>query len=323
MPSIKTALLATAKMTLAGALIWGVAWAVGVFQLDGTVAESQADILSLEFIELSESAQFARGLEHLGHDEPQTLSINGNAVHFSMNTSKKRPDLLMREYQEEFVRQGINDRVWDGASARGNTDPMLVAAMMGSVVPLSVTNEYASMGGVLPGNGADTEDELVDLALEGRTTTELFKGHRHIEMFWDKHRRKSTVTASWADESFDYAKMVGEGDDLDVDPVVPACPGCTRLSRVRDLNSSRMYSNNIYSSSRNQQELLDYYRQTMSKKGWQETDSSTTFNAMTPYVRFRGDRAGLLQLTRGDQFLTILGYPDDSGKTTIHTVMSN
>lgn len=326
MPTLKPALLAAAKLGVAGAVILAIAWIAGVVQLDGQVRESQADILDFNPIKLSKSARFAGGLENLGHDEPQSFSINGNVVHFSVNHQKKRPEQLMKEYQEEFVRQGLNSKVWDDSNARGHTDEMFLDAITGAVVPIEVNDEYAAMGGVITGKEVDDEEALEEMANEPTPPNELFKGHQYVEMFWDRHRRKSTVTASWSDENFDYAKMVGGmGDsskDLDVDPIVPACPGCERLSRVRDLDPRRSYSSNSYGSPHARGDTLEFYRGAMQKRGWEETDSSIVLSSVRPYVSFEGDEAHLLQFSKGARFLTIMGFPDETGQTTVHTVMS-
>ncbi len=328
MRSLKSMLWVGAKLALSGALICAIAWVVAVYQPDGTVQDSQADILDLNFIHLSNSARFARGLQQLGHDRPQTFSINGNIVNFSVNHSRKRPLQLMKEYQEEFVHQGLQDTVWTADKAKQDGDKMMQEAMTGGVVPLNVSDDYVAMGGVLPKNDATDAQGLVDLARSRPKPPTIFKGHHWVEMFWDKYRRQTTVTASWSDEHFDYEKMfpgvaAKEGKDIDVDLDIPACPGCNRVSRVRDLNPMRTYSSNTYASTKHLDDTLDFYRRAMHRRGWTETESSQTFATLQPYVKFEGDGAHLLQLHRGKQFLTILAYPDANGHTTIHTVMSN
>jgi hypothetical protein len=326
MAKLNSTLIVSAKLAVAGTVICAIAWGFAVYQPDGTIKESQADILDLNFVELSSAARFGRGLEQLGHDEPQSFSINGNVMHFSVNHTRERPYELMRKYQEEFIHQDLNEKIWDSQTAKGHTDEMMYDAMTGSIVPLIVESEYVAMGGVTPANDARNDTELMGLALsQPETPGDVFKGHKWIEMFWDKYRRKTTVTASWSDENFDYGKAAGisENKDIDVDTEVPSCPGCSRLTRVRDLDPSRDYSSNVYATPKPQAETIDFYRTALRRRGWEETDSSRTLSTIQPYVKYTGDQATLLQMTRNNEFLTVLGFPDENGDTTVHTVMGN
>lgn len=327
MASFKSALKTLGKLALAGATICAIGWAVAVFEPDFSVQESQADILDMSFIRLSNSAKFARGLDNLGHDEPQSFSINGNVVHFSVNYSRKHPRELMKDYQEEFVRQGLNDKVWTDETARGTGNQMLLDGMTGGLVPTARRPgmDYVAMGGVIPANDATDEEGLLELGgSDDPDHRKVFKGHHFVEMFWDREKLRSTVTASWSDENFDYLKMIGakpaEGD-ADVDVEVPACPSCSRISRIRDLDPNRSYSSNVYAGTKSQVELMSFYRKAMIGRGWVETGSSTTFNAMRPYIEFQGDEASFLQFAKGNRFLTVVGYPRKDGKTVVHTVL--
>ncbi len=324
MASLKSTLTILGKLGLAGATICAIAGIVAVYQPDGTIQDSQADILDLSMIELSNSAKFASALDNLGHDDPQSFSINGNVVHFSVNYSRKHPRELFKDYQEEFVRQGLNDKVWTDETARGTGNQMLLDGMTGGVVPtIRRGDDYYAMGGVLPANDADDEEGLLDLGRSQNSEhRKVFKGHHFVEMFWDREKLRSTVTASWSDENFDYLKMIGaKNDDVDVDVEVPSCPSCSRISRVRDLDPGRSYSSNIYAGTKSQRELIDFYRTAMTQRGWLETEASSMFTKMRPYVEFQGDEASFLQFTKGGRFLTIVGYPGERGKTVVHTVL--
>jgi len=337
MNTTKSALAVGAKLGLAGLVICAVAWSVVVFQPDGTVSESEADILDLNFIHLSNSARFARGLKHLGHDSPQTFDINGNVVNFSTNFSRKSPEQLFKEYQDEFVHQGLNKKSWPLRDPSQDTEAQdaerIFAAMTGGVVPLISNENMIAMGGVLPTNDATDEEGMKELAsstnLEDR---KIFKGHHYIEMFWDKETHKSTVLASWSDENFDYRKMRDAYMAADapptpgvptsgnsVDTEVPACPGCSRINRVRDLDATRTYSSNVFVGERPQAELMDFYRNAMVRRGWQETEASENLNLALPYVEHKGSASTMLSFSQGERFLTILGYPGDDGRTQIHT----
>lgn len=325
MPSLKSSAVVAAKLALAGASIVGIAWVVGVYQPDGSVKESRADILDLSLIPRSEEARFNDALEHMGHDAPQTMSINGNVVHFSVATHRKRPVQLMKEYQEEFVYQGLNKHVYTGQNYDKYFNDFWVDGFTGGLVPQMVTEDYASLGGLQSADGIDDEKDLWNAAFDKPKPYEIFKGHRFVEMFWNKHTRRSTVTATWSDRNFDYRKMVPgnpEVSDLDVDTRVPACPGCTRLNSTNDLDPERNYGSNVYETGRSHRQTLEYYRDAMRRRGWIETDASLTFQAVREFVRFRGDDADMLQFTKNGEFLTITIFPSETGKTTVHTVIS-
>jgi hypothetical protein len=332
MGSLKTTLFLTGKLALAGAAICAIAWSFAVYQPDATVRESQADILDLSFIELSEGARFAKGLDKLGHDQPQTFDINGNVVNFSVNYSSKRPMQLAKEYQEEFVYQGLNDEVWEpGSTFHANPD-MQLEAMTGGIVPLQVSDNQAVLGGVSPAGDATTMEGLKRLNdSDDPDKQRVFTGHRVIRMLWDPQSLRSTVTATWGNDEFDYRKMMGSPDTskqntrdgLSVDTEVPACPSCSRVSRVRDLDSSREYSNNIFSGTHSKAKTIDFYRQAMPNRGWAETVSSRTFNATRPYIEFDGGEAGMVQFAKNARFLTVMSFPAPNGETIVHTTISD
>lgn len=332
MGSLKKTLLLTGKLALAGTIICGIAWTFAVYQPDGTVRQSQADILDLNLIELSETARFARGLDELGHDEPQTFDINGNVVNFSVNYSSKRPMQLAKEYQEEFVYQGLNDKVWEPGSTFQSHPGMHRAAMTGDIVPLKVTDTEAVLGGVTPAGEVNNDEDLMNLvSSDDYEEKKIFTGHRVIKMLWDPAKLRSTVTATWGDEEFDYRKMIGAADPskektgsgLSVDRDVPSCPGCSRINRVRDLDPSRDYSSNIFAGTRRQDETLDFYRRAMASRGWRETDASRTFSTAKPYIQFEGDEASMVEFAKNGRFLMVMGFPGPNGETLIHTTLSD
>jgi hypothetical protein len=324
--SIKSSAIIAGKLALAASSIVGIAWLVGVYQPDGTVQESQADILDLSLIERSEEMRFADGLDELDHDAPQSLSINGNVVHFSMARHRKRPEQLMKEYQEEFVYQGLNKHVYTPKNISEHSDDFWVDGFTGGLVPQMVTPDYASLGGLQSADGVDDKTDLMDKAIDRARPNEIFVGHRFIEMFWDKHRRRSTVTATWSDRNFDYRKMIPNHpevqQDLGVDPRVPSCPGCIRLNATSDLDPERSYGSNIFEGDRGKRQTIEFYRDSMRRRGWIETDASLTFQAIRQFVRYKGDDSQMLQLTKNNRYLTVLAFPSETGKTTVHTVIS-
>ncbi|TDP75825.1 hypothetical protein [Bradymonas sediminis] len=324
MSLLKSTLPTVAKLGLAGASICAIAWAFVVYQPDATVRSSQADILDLNFIKLSNTARFSKSLEQLGHDEPQTFLINGNMVNFSVNYSRKHPHQLAREYQDEFVYQGLNTRVWPLDSTFESQPDMIVDSLTGGVVPLSSTPNSVALGGVLTAAGASNRNELEAISADpGAKKESLLRGHQAIQMNWDPSARRSTVTATWSDEKFDYTKMVFIDQTEDKNAIVPSCPDCRVVSRVRSMNIDSDYDSKIFSGPRSLPALTDYYRREMTQRGWVESEASVTFNMMRPYINYEGSEAVMIQFVKGRRFLSITGFPGEAGENVIHTTISD
>lgn len=324
MKSINSMLAVSAKFGLAAATIGAIAWAFVVYQPDGSVSSSQADILDLSFIRLSESARFASGLKKLGHDQPQTFSINDNIVSFSTNESRKRPIELVRDYQDEFVHQGLNRRIWGPGDTFGSQPEMFLDAASGGIVPINVSETDAALGGMLSAGGAKTAEQLAALYNnDDPKLARIFTGYRAIQMQWDPERRRTQVTATWADDKFDYANMLALEKEPERKAPVPTCPECSVVSRISNLDSSKGYTSRIFTGDRSQAELMSFYRRTLPAQGWAETEASVTFNLLRPYIEFEGDEVGMLQFARGDKFLTVTGFGAPDGKTVVHTTISN
>ena len=321
----KTAVLAV-KLGVTAAITIAIAWAVGVLQFDGEVQESEAHITDMRFFERSNPEMFQSALDNLGHDKPRAMSINGNTMFFSTATHRKKPEQLVREYQEEFVRQGLQDQVYAGPlDSREKFDGYMRTSMTGGLVPMAYGEEYASLAGAIPGNDATTKEELKNMHDRGWEPHEWFKGHHFVEMFYNEKKHQTRVTASWSDENFDVRKMPpnARSEGVDTDVQVPACPGCVRVNRSRSLVPGDKFSANSYSTPRSIPRTMEFYADAMPKRGWKETESSAMFRKMRPYVRFRGDEAQLLSFARGKEFLTILIFPADDGDTLVQTAITD
>ena len=154
------------KFGVAASLVGGVCWSIITFYPSvkrghvELVRESQADIFAMSFGAPSNTEKFGGALERLGHEPPRVYRANENALFFSTTQFlNKRPNEVLREYQEEFVRQGLNARVYTtpvSNLARQNTpeasaeiNELQDAAMAGEVIPYMVDNDSMSMGGTV------------------------------------------------------------------------------------------------------------------------------------------------------------------------------
>lgn len=323
-------LLSLLKITGAALVIWAVGWAVVVLDSHGTVSDSQADIVDFGFGPASPHQRFGKALERLGHDEPQALELNGNTVYFSVNYAKQPPRQLMERYQREFVAQRVNDRAYGAPEAdRGNDDDeRMSTALTGGVVPQLVSRDYVTMGGMTM-NGEPTDSlEVIRRYRPDFNEAQMFSGHRYIEMFNQPGRRGTTVLASWSDDEFDYAKMVPgqQREGLSVDVDVPACPGCTRVNRLRDLDRDRFYEANIFVTSRPHEQLEQFYQSALARRGWRQRSSNASLSNIQNTVDFTSDDSTVVSFDRpeadDERILTILIYSVGQGQTAVHTSMT-
>lgn len=318
----KTSLLVGTKVTACAASIAAIAWAVGVFNLDGEVSESHADISWFSGAARSNTAKFGEALERLGHDQPQTFDLNGNTTHFSVNYSDREPIEIMREYQNEFTNQGLNKRPF---YTNQKSEEMTIASLTGGIVPILISKDRIVMGGMLNKTNAKDKEGLKKLYRTEKDDTQVFRGHRHIQIDRAPNARFSTITATWSDDNFDYAKMLpgndraGQGVDADI----PACPGCTRINSFTDLNPNNTFKNSIYMGSRSVEETRNFYVEALARRGWQPTDAASILENTRELVEFEGEDVTMEQFARDNEILTLTLYPNPSGGATVHAVKTD
>lgn len=321
------ALWSLLKIAAAVVVILGIGTAVVVWGPEGEVADSQADIVDLGFGPPAIHKRFGKALEQLGHDEPQVYDLNGNTVYFSVNRLDESPRAAMRRYQEEFSLQGVNDRAYYDVGA-DDSEERLFTALSGGVVPQFVSDRYITMGGMTMNGRADEPLEVIEQFRPDLDESEMFRGHRWVEMFWEPTRGKTTVLASWSDDKFDYAKMIAgmSREGLSVDPLVPACPGCKRVNRFRDLDSERLHESNIFVSSADTRQTLQFYHRAMKARGWIRRQSNSPLGGVQDMVSFKGNETTVLSFRRQEaadsRILTIVIYPMGEGQTAVHTTLS-
>ncbi|MFB6264560.1 MAG: hypothetical protein ABEL76_13190 [Bradymonadaceae bacterium] len=157
---------------------------------DGDVRRAQSDIWDMRPFERTETEQFARALEKLGHPPPRVFDWNGNKTFLSVRKTDREPREVLRRYQRMFARRGLNDRAYEpmsmpdalrraGAST-GDLSPSLrrrvrersEALLTGEIVPQSVSDDRVRMGGgVLQGSPDDAAD--LNRLFDGFTASEV------------------------------------------------------------------------------------------------------------------------------------------------------
>lgn len=154
------------KLAGAGAVVIALFWVIVSFYPSTkrgeilTVKESQADIFALSFGPATNTEKFGSALEMLGHEPPRVYRVNENAVFFSTALHhNRRPNDVLREYQEEFVRQGLNSEVHSlpvsdlaklgTPGANQKIEAIEKAAMSGEIIPYVVDGKTLAMGGTV------------------------------------------------------------------------------------------------------------------------------------------------------------------------------
>ncbi|TXC75719.1 hypothetical protein FRC91_09445 [Bradymonadales bacterium TMQ1] len=314
------------KTGLAGGLIAIIAWSVGVFDLDGDVQESHADIFDLRFSARANPVEeFANTLKQLGHPEPRTYAINNNRIYFSVRHTDDSPRQVLNAYQQRFAANGLNDRVYSTIDAEEG-EARMITGLTGGIVPHSVDAEHVTMGGIITRSQARNAEELRRDYLESPSPSSLFRGHRWIEAFRSPEHNQTTVIASWSDESFVYSRMLPEklrvGYGAGADHMIPSCPGCVRINRLEDLTdeSSFIFESNIYVTNHSPAQIVDFYDKAMTSRGWEALPQNKAFYELQTNVDFEGRHVDIHAFTREDRLTKLVIYSDE-GSTYVHTSM--
>ncbi len=283
-----------------------------VFSTFGS-SESQADIAWLSSVERSQSERFDAALENLGHDEVERYDLDGNTVYFSAHSSYKRPRQLMVEYQEEFRRQGLNDRVFTGI-VDSELEDRIETSLTGGLAPLAVSDHHVTLGGVVTANEAGDADDLRENLDAAEEIHDLFRAHRYIEITRSPDQQRTTVVATWSDDAFDYRRMdplAGEGDQ-GYDTIVPSCPGCVRLSRFADDNPGHIDRRVLsFLGPRSIEDTRRFYAETLAARGWERESMDAALDVIAPLVDLSLPDATTDRYRRGDEELMLTFTTDD------------
>lgn len=338
-------LYALGKLAIAGASLVAIGWAVITFYPSTGVKESDADIYWNFQFERDSTQKFAETLKELGHAPPRSYDFNGNTVFFSSKETTQSPEEVLREYQRIFTRNGINERPYlesssDGGPRAGESDEDYfkltrergLAMLSGQLVPSLITPSHVSMGGGLikgsPSTCDAAEKVLEQNAAEGKADFEdLFQGYRAIEATRDEGDTHTQVTATWSDDKLDIRKHIPSSRQdylaaASPDPIVPSCPGCTRLNRFAGQGDEEAYVTNVFRSPQHQDSVVDFYLKAMANRGWQETEASAITRQALQHTTLRDNPTQAVQLVRGEEFITVAVDPADRG-SLVTTVSAN
>lgn len=344
---IANAMWGTVKLGLAGATIFAIGWGFLTFGPEGEVKESQADIGDLTLMApLDNTQRFVKALDNLGHEKPRIYNYNGTQVYFSTRASPKKPRELIKEYQEAFVEEGVNKKVYDvrvdfdALAAQGEdaikkeADARVRAMLEGEVQVLYHDDNRVVMGSALidrskakPEFSEGKEDGTLDVDFQFK---EVFKAHRYIEATWHPVRQESFVTASWGDEDFDIKKTLPtsqqdpetRAENNSTDLIVPTCLGCERLTRFATDANDKPYVFQIFKSSQDQDQVEQFYRKAMLGRGWQETKHAKHLADFSFNNGQEVEDGKILQFKKGRQNVTLTVHPEPTG-STVSAILSD
>ncbi len=340
------------KIVAAAAVLVAVGWAVLTLapESDGgdvtiEVKDSQADIWSVIPVARTSTQKFTAALESLGHETPKMYDYNGSTVFFSPRRTDLGPPELLVEYQQRLHEYGVNEepyiemnadalengRKWK--AAKPDLQKRNLAMLSGQIVPLYVGEKYINMGGAVlagePETTAEAEKYLTKTDFSESDWRREFSAFRSIEGFRAPDDKKTWVSAVWAEPGLDMRNHIRrEGDDPVFggvpDADVPSCPGCTRSTRFAEMDpNGKDYVTNIFMSPQHFKSVENFYRRSLTNRGWKETDSSALTSKALQYTTLAERRERMLQFAREDRFLTLHIYPDQNGGAMVTTTKTD
>lgn len=143
-------------------------------------------------------------------------------------------------------------------------------------------------------------------------------GYRFVDATNEDNRR-SMMTAVWTDSEFDSAKMENRSvKPQAADPNVPSCFGCERDFRFQSLMENEPFRQNKWTvNHRSLDQTYDFYKQSMSARGWKESGIQGKLDKMAEYFpeinRVHG-RSLALEKDGKTMSITILPQKDGSAK---------
>lgn len=301
-----------AKFVACGAVTLTIAWALVTFGPDGEVQESKADVWEIGMFERSNTQKFASSLKRLGHEPPRSYDVNGNKVFFSVRATNKRPLELVEEYQRTFVEEGLNTEEY-GFQKRANEKAERLLG--GQILPLKMTNEVMTMGGVVVADSPSSVEEWNSMkeSYRNRPLHDAFVGYRHIQADWDADAKTTFVTATWSDEEFDMRRISGASDDrVPEETEVPTCIGCKKLVRWETDTRDVPYTINTFISPQDSGGVANFYTEAMQARGWK-------LEMTTMHRRKPGDPQ-MLEFARGEDRLQISVVPEGARNSRVITV---
>lgn len=335
------------KIAVCGAVICALAMGFVVLTPDGEVESADADIFwtGSSLLQDSKQDRFVDLLDDQGFSEPRAYDWNGNVVYFAQGQSTDSPRQVAAQLQEAFLRQGINDNALPlppdpealgDESADAAEKAYAVLAMQeffsGGMMPVVDTGDqvaFTSVEVAAEGGNVETLDELLMLqqALHerGYGNSALFKNFRYVEAFRPQNSRKTQKIAIFGDENTNFMNFLpgagGEVDHRSKEDVVPACPGCDRVSRLSGLESEEAFEMASYNSPDTVGGVLDFYQRALLVRGWEVSSGvDVVDNVAGLQMPYNPNATGgdMKVFRRGNHAVHVHAYRGDRGSTHVN-----
>ena len=322
------------KLLLSGVLIAALGFAFVILSPSPSseISEAQADITDFFPRQLLQHRDFHRVIEDLGF-EPRPYDYNGNLVHFAFADSPLSPQDFSRQVQNRLIEAGINTQIYDSPAYINASSIEAIArqafsepsrdrsqAMLnGEMVPVHSTDHHVTLAGVVPHQGFDSPEELVEMIQRlprnrPLTVENYMNTFRFIDARLDPATGGSSVTATWADSNFDPHKISDPAAlNVRLDAEVPPCIGCTRSNRVAALDPDEPYVLNQFETTSPPERVRDFYIQAMSQRGWELSETNQILFDLEEHLpELRHPGQDFLTFQRDGEFLNFY-IADDPG----------
>lgn len=339
------------KVGAAGATIFAVGWGMLVLEPkpEAPVAEANADIFGFDFLDTSQQYKFAKSLKEEGMEKPRVYDHNGNTIYFSTMTTKEAPREVLERFQRRFVEEGLNKHVhYDRPMGdlhvyeELKADPALRARAkkesdanfaymddyVGGMVPMMVSDDAFVMSGVTSNNESDDLDEYIEETLAQKMVDpdhfdvgDNVKAMRYMDAAIENGHTR--VTAVWSGGDYDPEKIVDQGGgDLNVNPDIPVCPGCTRQFHLEGKTESEYAQHGFNGYNMSVDQVIAYYERSLVAKGWERSDTQYVMEVAEQQGYKPVEDVQMRQFARGTDFLTVTAWPTTEG-TMVNVAQSN
>lgn len=299
------------KIVAAGILLWVVALAIVTFGED-----ADATIYDLNVLQEDPKSAFEAAMEDIGLEGTE-YDYNGTRVSYATAQVEGKPAELARTIQERLAKRGANSRSY---GFHEDSQVYRTGMLKGDVVPTHVSENRIIMSAI----GEDLTDEghpLKEAMLQhgGRLPEDVMKGYRYVEILSRGiQNTHSTVRAVWTGDDFEPQRIVtSEGEyRLSPDVEIPACMGCVPVERMMPWGGGH-FRTVRFETDRSPREVVDFYRQTLTARGWQMTDASQELDrimAESPGWQMPGEDRTFI---RGDAALRLVVSSNQPASVTL------
>lgn len=315
---------------------------------EAPVKQAEADIFSLSFAPKTKRELFIDSLNENGLNTHRQYDYNGNTMSFAVAQTRKKPMDVLRMFQNDFARRGINKRAWTKdpvpldklveGSNRFN-DPKVPMAdkqkvvdnallhkerlddfFTGGMVPTFTTPNHVIMsGGTLHHQPKDIIGVLKGVTkgrIKGRSLESNVKSMQFLEAFYDEESKMTTVTATWSEGEFDMERFNERKIVVpaEVAQRIPACPGCVRHKFFKANGKSGEMSH-VMVGGGSLDDPIQFYDRVLSTRGWSRSPTADAVRTVQNLGHL-SQGARLATYERGGEFITLIAYRGADNRVT-------